>query len=109
MELQHSLKQTTNMSPEITELIFRLIEAGEDLTDAAETCGHDEALEDWNKIVKKVKKKLNLQPEVLKQMRAEANTKKEAIHKKKEDAYLANQAREAEDIKRQLQEVHGRQ
>jgi len=94
------------MAPEITELIFKLIEAGEDLTDAAETCGHDEALEDWNRIVKKVKKKLNLQPEVLKQMRAEAAAKKEAIYKKKEEAYLANQAREAEDIKRQLQEVH---
>ena len=97
------------MSPEITELIFRLIEAGEDLTDAAETCGHDEALEDWKKIVKKVKKKLNLQPEVLKQMRDEVAAKKEAIHKKKEESYLANQARESEDIKRQLQEVHGRQ
>lgn len=107
--MQHSLKQTTNMSPEITELIFRLIEAGEDLTDAAETCGHDEALEDWNKIVKKVKKKLNLQPEVLKQMRAEAASKKEAIHKKKEETYLANQAREAEIVFLYLQEVHGRQ
>lgn len=97
------------MSPEVTELIFRLIEAGEDLTDAAETCGHDEALEDWKKIVKKVKKKLNLQPEALKKIRTDWEAKKKAIHKKKEDAYLANQAREAEDIKRQLQEVHGRQ
>jgi hypothetical protein len=42
-------------------------------------------------------------------MRAEANAKKKAVHKKKEEAYLANQAKEAEDIKRQLQEVHGRQ
>jgi hypothetical protein len=37
--------------------LIRLILAGEEMTDAAETCGHDEALNDWKKVVSSIRKK----------------------------------------------------
>jgi hypothetical protein len=40
-------------------IILELIDNGSDMEDAAETCGHDDALEDWQKTVKRAEKAID--------------------------------------------------
>jgi hypothetical protein len=51
-------EQEQKLHEKITKLesiILELIDCGSDMEDAAETCGHEEALEDWKKATKKAK------------------------------------------------------
>lgn len=45
------------------EALIKLILAGEDLVDGAETCGHDDSVEEWNAAVKSISKKFNITKE----------------------------------------------
>jgi hypothetical protein len=39
-------------------IIAKLLIAGDNLTDGASTCGHDEEVESWEKIAKKARKEI---------------------------------------------------
>ena len=82
------------MTPELQKLIFQLIDAGEDLTDAAETCGHDEALADWERIVKKAKKTIGYDG-IARTANAELQSARHEKQKKKDEA--ADKKRRAEE------------
>ena len=84
------------------KLLIQLIEAGEGMTDAAETCGHEEALEDWNKTVLKVEKLFGVTPEGIKETRRMIEKAKEAKYKGKEEAFEKKRKKEAEDLKKEL-------
>ena len=84
------------------KLLIQLIEAGEGMTDAAETCGHEEALEDWNKTVLKVEKLFGVTPEGIKEVRRMQNEARKAKYKRKEEALEKKRKREAEELKKEL-------
>ena len=84
------------------KLLIQLIEAGEGMTDAAETCGHDEAIEDWNRTVKKVEKLFGVTPEGIKETHRIIEKAKEAKYKRKEEALEKKRKREAEELKKEL-------
>lgn len=49
-------KIEVNIPDKIKEIIAALIISGNDLVDGAETCGHDDCVDDWNKTKKKALK-----------------------------------------------------
>lgn len=83
------------------EHLIKLILAGDEMTDAAETCGHDEALDDWNRTVSSIRKKHKITDADISSFRAKqqsaensrSNAKnikllKQLEEKKKKDAEL---------------------
>ena len=52
---------------DLKSIIMKLLIAGDNLTDGASTCGHDEEVECWNSIAKKARKELG--PDFIKSYR----------------------------------------
>lgn len=88
--------QEQKLQEKITKLeamINKLIDNGENMEDAAETCGHDEVLEDWQKTVKKAKKLIdyaNRKEEYQKERRE----RWEAVRKREEEKARAKWEKE---------------
>ena len=68
------------------------------MTDAAETCGHDDCIDDWNAAVKKAMKVFPNYEERKKEINEKLHQKREELHKKKEAAYLEKQRKEDADL-----------
>ena len=77
----------------LRQMIYALMQAGEDMTDAAQTCGHDEALDEWNKATKKAKKLIDYNKNV-KEFEIEEQRKEKERHDKKEKAYMSKREKE---------------
>jgi hypothetical protein len=77
----------------LRQTIFRLILNGDCLTDAAETCSHDEALDDWN-IVAKHAKKLIEYDKMKNEYEAEEQKYEEEKQHRKEKAYMTKRKKE---------------
>ena len=69
--------------------LIELIVNGRGLEDAAETCGHDEELSDWQKSVKSIMKKYKITESDIKKFENQSNfedLEKKKIKMDKEDA-----------------------
>ena len=53
------MKKISRMKTNLEMIIFELLEAGEDMVDGAQTCGHDEAVEAWEETSKRARKAIN--------------------------------------------------
>lgn len=55
-------------------IIAKLLSAGEDLTDAAEKCGHDDELDEWNKVSNSARKEIG--EDFIRSLRDEENARR---------------------------------
>jgi hypothetical protein len=93
-----------NKEQHLIAAIYELIEAGGQLTDAAETCGHDDELYNWNKTVKFIKKKFPIDPNVQKEYKLQRVKLAEEKRIKKEKVLEAQRLKEHEEIQQQIKE-----
>jgi len=79
-------------------MIHDLLAAGESMVDAAETCGHDDCVDEWNRISKKAEKEMCLNEACIASYREEANKRREQREKAKEENFLKKNKAEDEEI-----------
>lgn len=84
----------TEQIEKLHNIIIELLDAGEGMTDAAETCGHDEALEDWQSVSKKAIKAFPNYKERKAEIDAQIAKKRKELHEKKEKDFIKEQRTE---------------
>lgn len=91
------------MENKFLDIIIELIDNGDGLIDAAETCGHDDEVRDWNKSTKKAIKLLgdsySLRKNEIKAIQKEARIQRELKAEKK---FLEKQQKEDAKILEQF-------
>jgi len=91
------------MENKFLDIIIELINSGDNLIDAAETCGHDEEVRDWNRSMKKAIKfvgdSYSIRKKELDIIRKEAIVAREAAKEKK---YLEKQRKEEAKVLEQF-------
>jgi len=70
---------------DLKSIIMKLLIAGDNLTDGASTCGHDEEVECWNSIAKKARKELG--PDFIKSYRKKERDREEQKRTRKGKEY----------------------
>jgi len=68
--------------------LIKLILAGEDLVDGAETCGHDDSVDEWIKSVASIKKKYKITDSDISKYRAGEDAKENKKELKKKENLL---------------------